>query len=81
MVTAAPVKVAVVGGDSYVSSVLRPYVELFSSKTPDWLNYIRFLVIPFGKHQSINGYIRCDSGNTAQGDDYTFVLEPFSYSA
>jgi len=48
LVTTSPVKIAVVGGDSYVSSVLRPYVELFSSKTPDWLNYMRFLVIPFG---------------------------------
>ena len=48
MGTTAPVKVAIVGGDGYVSSVLRPYVELFSSKTPDWLTYMRFLVIPFG---------------------------------
>ncbi|CAG5134860.1 unnamed protein product, partial [Candidula unifasciata] len=42
-----PIKVGVVGGDAYINSVLRPYVEHFSNKSPDWQNYIRFLVIPF----------------------------------
>jgi len=42
-----PIKLAVVGGDSYISSVLRPYIELFSSKSPEWLGYIRFLIVPF----------------------------------
>ncbi|ESO06793.1 hypothetical protein HELRODRAFT_191199 [Helobdella robusta] len=43
-----PIKVAIVGGDKYISSVLRPYVELFSNKSSDWINYIRFLVVPLG---------------------------------
>ena len=42
-------KVALVGGDAYISAVLRPYVEFFSTKSPDWLTYIRFLVVPFGE--------------------------------
>ncbi|XP_041353401.1 phosphofurin acidic cluster sorting protein 2-like isoform X1 [Gigantopelta aegis] len=42
------IKVGVAGGDCYINSVLRPYVEQFSAKSPDWQNFIRFLVIPFG---------------------------------
>ena len=36
------------GSDSYVNAVLRCYVEQFSSKPPDWQNYLRFYVVPFG---------------------------------
>ncbi|XP_021361740.1 phosphofurin acidic cluster sorting protein 2-like isoform X7 [Mizuhopecten yessoensis] len=43
-----PVKVGIAGGDGYINSVLRPYVEQFSAKPHDWQNYVRFLVIPFG---------------------------------
>ncbi|TFK02509.1 cadherin-related family member 5 [Platysternon megacephalum] len=45
-----PVKVAVVGDQSYLSIVLRFFVEQLASKTPDWLNYLRFLVVPLGSH-------------------------------
>jgi len=44
-----PMKVALVGGDAYISAVLRPYVEFFSTKSPDWLTYVHFLIVPFGK--------------------------------
>ncbi|CAL1533732.1 unnamed protein product [Lymnaea stagnalis] len=54
--TPAPIKVGVVGGDAYINSVLRPYVEHFSNKSPDWQNYTKFLVIPFGP-SSIGKYI------------------------
>ena len=47
--TLVPIKLGVVGGDAYINSVLRPYVEHFSNKSPDWQNYAKFLVIPFGK--------------------------------
>ncbi|XP_064603929.1 phosphofurin acidic cluster sorting protein 2-like isoform X4 [Liolophura sinensis] len=43
-----PIKVGIAGTDGYVNSVLRPYLDLFSNKSPDWQTYIRFLVIPFG---------------------------------
>nr|XP_006814754.1 PREDICTED: phosphofurin acidic cluster sorting protein 1-like [Saccoglossus kowalevskii] len=43
-----PLKLAVAGNDAYVNNVLRPYVEQFSAKSPDWQNYIRFLIIPLG---------------------------------
>ncbi|XP_077996087.1 phosphofurin acidic cluster sorting protein 1-like [Glandiceps talaboti] len=43
-----PLKLAVAGSDAYLNSVLRPYVEQFSAKSPDWQTYIRFLVIPLG---------------------------------
>lgn len=41
-------KVAVGGDQSYLSTVLCCFVEQLASKTPDWLNYIRFLVLPLG---------------------------------
>ncbi|XP_075469588.1 phosphofurin acidic cluster sorting protein 2 isoform X2 [Ascaphus truei] len=45
-----PVKVAVAGAQNYLSAVLRLFVEQFSHKTPDWLGYMRFLIIPLGSH-------------------------------
>lgn len=44
-----PVKVAVAGAQHYLSAVLRLFVEQLSHKTPDWLGYMRFLVIPLGE--------------------------------
>ncbi|GFO04132.1 phosphofurin acidic cluster sorting protein 2 [Plakobranchus ocellatus] len=54
--TLVPIKLGVVGGDAYINSVLRPYVEHFSNKSPDWQNYTKFLVIPFGP-SSVGKYI------------------------
>lgn len=34
------------GPDSYVNSVLRCYVEQFSSKPPDWKSYLKFYIVP-----------------------------------
>ncbi|OCT68800.1 hypothetical protein XELAEV_18040090mg [Xenopus laevis] len=45
-----PVKVAVAGAQNYLSAVLRLFVEQLSHKTPDWLGYLRFLIIPLGSH-------------------------------
>ncbi|XP_055487519.1 phosphofurin acidic cluster sorting protein 1-like, partial [Leucoraja erinacea] len=45
-----PVKVAAVGGQSYLAAVLRFFVEQLANKTSDWLNYLRFLVVPSGLH-------------------------------
>ena len=41
--------VAIAGTESYISAVLQPYVEHFSSKPSDWQSFLRFLVIPLGK--------------------------------
>ncbi|XP_053407928.1 phosphofurin acidic cluster sorting protein 2-like isoform X2 [Mercenaria mercenaria] len=41
-------KIGIAGGDGFINSVLRPYVEQFSAKSPDWQTYVKFLVIPFG---------------------------------
>lgn len=46
-----PVKVVVAGDQSYLSVVLRFFVEQLASKTPDWLNYLRFLLVPLGESQ------------------------------
>lgn len=47
--TPPTMKVAVAGDQSYLSTILRFFVEQLANKTPDWLTYIRFLVIPIGK--------------------------------
>ena len=39
------VKLVLVGGDTFINSLLRPYVEVFSSKPPDWQSYVRFYVV------------------------------------
>ena len=39
----------VAGDQSYLSVVLRFFVEQLASKTPDWLNYLRFLLVPLGE--------------------------------
>uniref|UniRef100_A0A671VPK3 Uncharacterized protein n=1 Tax=Sparus aurata TaxID=8175 RepID=A0A671VPK3_SPAAU len=48
--TPPTVKVAVGGDQSYLSTVLCCFVEQLASKTPDWLNYVRFLILPVGSH-------------------------------
>ncbi|XP_072407256.1 phosphofurin acidic cluster sorting protein 1-like [Chiloscyllium punctatum] len=45
-----PVKVVAVGGQSYVSAILRFFVEQLANKTSDWLNYLRILIVPLGSH-------------------------------
>ncbi|XP_021261303.1 phosphofurin acidic cluster sorting protein 2 isoform X8 [Numida meleagris] len=42
----SPIKIAVAGAQNYLSAVLRLFVEQLSHKTPDWLGYMRFLIIP-----------------------------------
>lgn len=44
-----PVKVAALGGQTYLSSILRFFVKSLASKTSDWLGYMRFLIIPLGE--------------------------------
>ncbi|CAE1271385.1 PACS2 [Acanthosepion pharaonis] len=52
----SPIKIGVAGNDGYINSILRPYVDQFSVKSPDWQSYVRFLVIPFGA-SSIGKYL------------------------
>ncbi|KAM9363833.1 phosphofurin acidic cluster sorting protein 1-like [Symphorus nematophorus] len=48
--TPPTVKVALGGDQSYLSTVLGCFVEQLASKTPDWLSYVRFLIVPVGPH-------------------------------
>jgi len=41
-------RVGLCGSDSFLNSMLRPYVELLSSKPPDWQNHFLFYIIPLG---------------------------------
>lgn len=36
------------GAQHYLSAVLRLFVDHLSHKTPDWIGYMRFLIIPLG---------------------------------
>ncbi|GAB1297850.1 Phosphofurin acidic cluster sorting protein 2 [Apodemus speciosus] len=49
-----PVKIAVAGAQHYLSAILRLFVEQLSHKTPDWLGYMRFLIIPLGYLGSVD---------------------------
>ncbi|TRY91375.1 hypothetical protein DNTS_008523 [Danionella cerebrum] len=49
-VTPSPVRVGVAGAQNYLAVVLRLFVDHLTHKTPDWLGYLRFLVIPLGAH-------------------------------
>lgn len=40
----------IAGGDSFVNTVLRHYVDLLSFRPPDWMHYLRFLVVPLGSN-------------------------------
>ncbi|XP_049532098.1 phosphofurin acidic cluster sorting protein 2 isoform X1 [Anopheles darlingi] len=42
------VKVVLVGGDWLQGAVLRHYVELLGIRPPDWVNHIKFYIIPVG---------------------------------
>ncbi|XP_053670995.1 phosphofurin acidic cluster sorting protein 2 [Anopheles nili] len=42
------VKVVLVGGDWLQGAVLRHYVVLLSLRPPDWVNHIRFYIVPLG---------------------------------
>ncbi|XP_043931822.1 phosphofurin acidic cluster sorting protein 1 [Protopterus annectens] len=45
-----PVKVVAVGSQSYLSAILRFFVSQLANKTPDWLSYMRFLIVPLGSN-------------------------------
>ncbi|XP_071962977.1 phosphofurin acidic cluster sorting protein 2-like isoform X2 [Antedon mediterranea] len=42
------IKLVICGGLGYVGTVLRPYVEQFATKSPDWQKYVCFYIIPLG---------------------------------
>ncbi|KAG9336745.1 hypothetical protein JZ751_003093 [Albula glossodonta] len=48
--TPIPIKIAVAGAQHYLGAVLRLFVDHLSQKTPEWLGYMRFLIIPLGSH-------------------------------
>lgn len=50
------IKVGLIGSDTFVNSVLRPYVEVFSSRPPDWQGYLKFYIIPLG-FNAVSKYI------------------------
>lgn len=62
-----PVKVAALGGQTYLSSILRFFVKSLASKTSDWLGYMRFLIIPLGKDARSPSCVRVGGGGSAEG--------------
>lgn len=54
----SPIRVALLGSDAFINSVLRIYVETFSNKPTEWQNYLRFYIIPFNiTYSTISKYI------------------------
>ncbi|XP_032593106.1 phosphofurin acidic cluster sorting protein 2 isoform X2 [Drosophila grimshawi] len=50
------VKVLLIGGDWLQGATLRHYVELLGVRPPDWLNHLRFYLVPIGGGSS-NGSV------------------------
>ncbi|XP_063957530.1 phosphofurin acidic cluster sorting protein 2-like [Lytechinus pictus] len=46
----SPIKIGVCGSDGFIGSVLKPYVETFSAKSSEWLNYVKFYIVPTGNN-------------------------------
>ncbi|KAL9892187.1 phosphofurin acidic cluster sorting protein KrT95D isoform 1-T3 [Glossina fuscipes fuscipes] len=42
------VKILLIGGDWLQGATLRHYVELMGVRPPDWLNHLRFYIVPIG---------------------------------
>ncbi|XP_028840352.1 phosphofurin acidic cluster sorting protein 1a isoform X2 [Denticeps clupeoides] len=74
-----PVKVAAVGGQSYLGAVLRFFVSQLANKTSDWLSHIRFLVVPLGSHPVSKYLASLDNRYSASFQD-TAWRELFSRS-
>lgn len=62
------------GDQSYLSTILRFFVEQLANKTPDWLSYIRFLVIPIGKSTRITAEYTANIGYINSVLFYTHFL-------
>ncbi|KAL7638821.1 UNVERIFIED_CONTAM: hypothetical protein RMT77_010355 [Armadillidium vulgare] len=73
-----PMKIVIIGSDTYINCVLRPYVEQFSSKPPDFQNHFRFFSIPLAGVNSIAKYLASiDSiyGATFVSDSWKEVID------
>lgn len=42
------IKILLIGGDTLTGWFVRPYVELLSSKPPEWLSFTRLYIVPLG---------------------------------
>ncbi|KRT85208.1 hypothetical protein AMK59_2331 [Oryctes borbonicus] len=62
---ANPVKLLLVGGDALVGWALRPFVEFMSTKSPEWLSYIRFYIVPFSTSSIAKHLATLDTGYAA----------------
>ncbi|XP_050446133.1 phosphofurin acidic cluster sorting protein 2 isoform X3 [Cataglyphis hispanica] len=72
----APIKVVIAGGDSFINAVLRHYVDLLSFRSPDWQNYMKFLVVPLGSNTLTRYLSSIDSKYSMLfGDEWKELLE------
>ncbi|XP_011695834.1 PREDICTED: phosphofurin acidic cluster sorting protein 2 isoform X1 [Wasmannia auropunctata] len=72
----APIKVIIAGGDSFINTVLRHYVDLLSFRPPDWQNYMKFLVVPLGSN-TLTRYLGSIDARYSKlfGDEWKELLE------
>ena len=68
-----PVKVVLMGGDSYVNSVIRSYVEQFSSKPSDWKNHLKFYIVPLCPVAVASSSSNSNSGIGIGGSSHTLA--------
>jgi phosphofurin acidic cluster sorting protein 2 len=59
------IKILLMGGDWLEGAVLRHYVELLGIRPPDWVNHLRFYIVPLGQC-AISRYLgQLDAGYSA----------------
>lgn len=63
-----PIKLLLIGGDYLVGWMLRPYVELLSGRSQDWLSYLRVYIVPLGNNCNISKQL------TAQDQGYATLF-------
>lgn len=57
-----PIKLILIGGDILVGWTLKPLVEQLSSRSQDWITYIRVYIAPLGNSNIVRHLASLDSG-------------------
>lgn len=46
------IKIVLAGTDSYFNLVLQQFIEFLSSRSPEWITYFLFLLVPLGEKRN-----------------------------
>ncbi|XP_067938741.1 phosphofurin acidic cluster sorting protein 2-like [Watersipora subatra] len=57
---APAINLVLIGNDSFYSQALDEFTKTFSERSPDWLNYVRFILVPLAKSDVCGELSRVD---------------------